>query len=142
MPSQQIKGVSMKVVPEHFLKLMSAEDRKPLGKAGFTSAEVREICTKKAEKEMHEVFTQWLNLNNIYHVHSRMDKKSTIAKGTPDFTIVYGGKGFFIEFKTPQNTLSDEQKVHMKKIMASGTQYFLCYDAKEAIEVTRKIINV
>ena len=131
----------MKVVPDHILKLMSPEDRAPMGKLGYTAEETLALYNHKHEKQMHEDFIQWLNLNEIYYIHSRMDKKSTIAKGAPDFTIIHQGIGFFIEFKTPQNTLSEEQKAHAKKIMASGTDYFICYAAQEAIEVTRKQIN-
>ena len=73
----------------------------------FDKAEIgREV------KTLHEPFEQWLRLHLIPFVHSRADRKSTTAIGTPDFVVLSGGFGVAIEFKAlpdPAKGLSGAQ---------------------------------
>lgn len=64
----------------------------------------------KAEKELHRQIEQFLRLKGVRAiVHSRMDRKTTQAKGVPDFLFCWKGKPTAMELKTGNNTLSDEQ---------------------------------
>jgi hypothetical protein len=128
-------------IPEHILKLMPQEDR-PLGPAGFTRKEIMELTCKKREKSMHDVFSQWLDLNGIPYIHSRMDKRSTIQIGWPDFTIVFKGKALCIEFKMDGNNLSTEQEDTINNLIYTGTPVEVCWMAGDAIEKTRDFFKL
>jgi hypothetical protein len=132
-------------LPEHLLNKMTKEQRTEVfgnSAAGFTAQEIMELACKKREKSMHEVFSQWLNLNGIRYRHDRMDKKTTGQVGWPDFTIVYGGKALLIEFKMPGNGLSPEQKECVDDLLNTGTAVVVCSTASDAIEFTRDFFNL
>lgn len=124
----------MDVIPEHILRLMSDEDRAKLGKAGITAAEAEARRQRRVEKEMHDTFGQWLRMREIYHVHSRMDKPATIAKGTPDFIILHEGKARAVEFKTEEGRLSKDQVEHLEWLTKTKTPWRVCRSAQEAID--------
>lgn len=130
------------VIPDHILKLMTKEDRNPMGKAGLTATEITQIFSAKREKEMHDIFSQWLNLNGVPFIHARTDKKSTIAKGAPDFTLIYRGKALCIEFKMPGQKITPDQDLFIEHLKKSETPVFICNMAAEAIELTRKTLKI
>ena len=137
----------MLAVPAKFLKLMSPEDRKSLGKMGRTPEEVTELLQEKDERKMHNLFASWLKLHNIYFLHARTDKKSTVAVGIPDFTVLHGRgdddgncMGFCIEFKVAGGKLSSEQKFYYGLITGNGIPYHVCNSAAEAIDIARLIL--
>jgi hypothetical protein len=90
----------------------------------------------EAERELHEMFERWLRLREIPFVHSRMDKRTTIAVGWPDFTALHRGKGLCVEFKADGGTLSDLQKVRLLGLERAGVPYLVTTDAGEAIRWT------
>lgn len=128
------------LIPNHILKLMPKEDRKPLGKAGFTTEEVTEIYCAKREKEMHNIFEDWLRLNQIPFIHARMDKKSTINNGAPDFTVMWNNRVVCIEFKMNGGKLSSDQQDFISLLGKSETDVFVCHMAAEAIEIIKRIL--
>lgn len=77
------------VLPDKLLRLMSAEDRKALGKAGVTTAEALERANIKSERDLQTQLIEFLRLRGVEDVLCpRMDKKSTINAGWPDLTFV------------------------------------------------------
>lgn len=140
----QITNKAMKtfgILPEHILKRLDVKDR-PKGNAGLTAQECGERYKAKCEKEMHIIFEQWLNLNNVPCVHSRMDKRTTTACGTPDFVVMYKGKVICIEFKMPGNGLSKEQELYFALLEATGTPIFVYTMAAQAIEACKRIFRI
>lgn len=133
--------MSAPVLPEHILRLMSPEDRKLLGNSGFTAEEVTKLYNARKEKEMHEIFGDWLRLSRTPFIHARTDKRSTIAVGAPDFTVMHQGRAICIEFKMPGETQSEEQIKFQNLLQESGTPYFICTKAIEAIEHVRNLKN-
>ena len=66
------------------------------------------------EKELHDWLEAELIRLGISYIHGRMDQKSTIANGTPDFACFFtGGDGIcrfcFIELKNKAGRLSQVQ---------------------------------
>jgi hypothetical protein len=102
-----------------------------------TQAEADDAGAKKAEKAIHVLFESWLMLNELDYVHARMDKKSTIKAGHPDFTI-FGPKGttVFVEIKVPGKTLSVDQMAVMLSLLRKGHHYMVCHSDVEAINFT------
>lgn len=105
-------------LPNNILKCMVPADRKSLGKSGLTIEEADAKGQKRAERELHETFGQWLRLHGLSSRHDRMDRKTNCAPGWPDFDVPYGGKACLIEFKAEGGLLSEVQRachLHLKE---------------------------
>jgi len=62
------------------------------------------------EKELHKEIAAILDAKGIVFVRSRMDRRTTQAKGTPDFLFSIRGYSFAWEVKTEKGRLSLEQE--------------------------------
>jgi hypothetical protein len=80
----------MNVLPEKILHLMSPEDRKALGKAGWTKAECEDRAEAKNERELSRQIVSLLRRHGIEPIVSRTDKRSTNNVGTPDILFALG----------------------------------------------------
>ncbi len=104
----------MKVVPEAWLKCMSPEDRKAMGKAGMTAEEAIAKFTAKNERQLQSQIVNLLRLKGIEVCWHRTDKKSAATVGWPDltFAVLWTGFGTIAcawEIKMPDGKLSEEQ---------------------------------
>jgi len=106
----------------------------------------RAVTEHKDEAEMHDQFETWLRYHAaefpIPAVHSRMDRKSTIREGWPDFTVCWQGRVAFVEFKMPGNKPSAEQDAVAREIVQSGMTVAVCYSVAEAIAHTKRILGI
>lgn len=89
------------------------------------SAEVRQKMASKAdvvaEKELHRQIEQWLRMRGVRCiVHSRTDKRTTQAKGVPDFLFVAHTQPYAIEVKVGTNTLTSEQELWLSDAALDG----------------------
>lgn len=131
----------MTLIPDHILRRMDPKDR-PKGTAGMTAEEAGKAFAHKREKEAHDIYSGWLRQVGLFFIHSRMDRKSTVQNGTPDFAVFSNGKAIFIEFKQPGNVPSQDQIEVMEKIRTGGTPVHVCQMAADAIEFTRKQLRI
>jgi hypothetical protein len=131
-----------KVIPENFLRLMSVDQRRPLGKAGLTAEEaiLKEIA--RTEKGEHNIFLSWLMLKGIPRIYSRTDKRPTIAAGWPDFSVFYEGVTLFFEFKINKRKTTREQEETIALLREVGFEVFVIDTAKEAIEICKEVYGV
>lgn len=113
-------------IPDNILKRMSKADR-PKGKAGLTNAELSERNAVKLERELHDQVAALLRLRGVAFCHSRMDRKSTITEGWPDFTFAIDGKPCAIECKRPGEKLSEVQDCVREDMLANGWFYCIAY---------------
>jgi hypothetical protein len=130
------------IYPDKMLKMMSEEDRAKLGASGFTSAEAQSKYAARNEKQMHSVVSGWLKVNGYHYVHSSFGRKSTNAAGTPDFTILFGGRGCFLELKDKGGKLMPDQEAFYNACMLTETPMYVCYSSVEAIDTLRKFFTV
>lgn len=120
-----------KSLPENIRRCMPREDRKVLDAP--TNEELAAKLERAGERLLHDQFENWCRINGLIYVHSRMDRKSTIAAGHPDFTVLWKGRGCCVEFKGPGGTLSEDQKLVMKKLGDAQVPTLVTQDVKEAI---------
>lgn len=125
-----------RILSEKLLRLTTKQQRDELG-LGHTVEEASEKLSRKLERDMHDQFSAWCKLNGILVVHARTDRKSTIRKGWPDFTLLYQGSVICIEFKLPGEKLTEEQVECAKEIAANETWVEVCYSFEEAVWTTR-----
>ena len=97
---------------------------------------------QKSEKLVHHTFEAWLRLNEIPFIHSRMDKKSTIRVGWPDFSIFSEGKTVFVEFKQAGKQLTPEQMAVANELISKGFEVSVQFYAGQAIHWTKTALGI
>lgn len=97
----------MKIIPENIRKCMAPQLRKELNCP--TNEESKKKIEAQLEKQVHRDFQNWCNRTNVKTRHQRMDKRTSEAKGWPDFQCMANGRICFVEFKVGGNKLTPEQ---------------------------------
>lgn len=132
--------ISSKLLPENIRKCMPAEERKKTG--SLTLLEVFEKEARGEELKIHAHFEDWCRLNGIPYVHSRTDRKSTIAPGHPDFTLLHSCRGCCIEFKAKNGKLSQEQAAKIEALKQARVPCLVTSDLGLAIKFARKHLRL
>lgn len=127
----------MTYVPDNILKCMSKEDRKPLGKAGFTHAEIKEIQARKLERQVQAEVLALLRIRGIEVLTPTFGKKTTIKKGWPDCTFSYKGRPIVWEIKAEGGKCSKEQAALHDKLRANGWVVEVISD----VIIAREVLN-
>lgn len=105
-------GIPTSAIPEKMRRCMSRADRRPLGRAGLTTAEAAAKQMRCAERQLQDDMANLLRQRNLFFDSSRMDRATTNRKGMPDFRIVLpGGRALMVEAKVPGGELEHEQQM-------------------------------
>jgi len=119
------------VLPQHIVDKMSESDRKQLGKAGRTTQEINTKIKDRAEKDLHKEIINYLRLSRIPFSHARMDRKSNMTAGWPDFSFCF--LGYFVAWEAKTGTkLSKEQLDIRSQIERHGGEYRVITDLSQA----------
>ncbi len=102
-------GLDSKTLPEAFLSKLSKAQRKPLGKAGRTASECQDVQVAKSERELQNQIESLLRRRGYLPARQRMDRKSNLAKGMPDFFFSVNGCAVYWEVKFGKGSTSPEQ---------------------------------
>lgn len=129
-------------LPDKLLSKMSAKDRKSLGKAGLTRAEVDAKATAKCERDIQDKIRQFLDLRGWFYAWQRMDKRASGKLGQPDFVICLpfrrgvADHGLFcaIECKMPGNSPTPQQQTALQAIHRDGGEILVTSSAQSAID--------
>jgi hypothetical protein len=87
------------------------------------------------ESDLHDDILRHCRDNGWLCVHSRMDRRSTNAVGTPDFIIVTPGTVLFVEAKMPGKKLRPEQRAFAAHIRKLGWPHATVHTFTEFLEV-------
>lgn len=116
----------------NILTKLDPETRKQLGQ--LTAREATEKNDRDLERQMHVEVARELYRNRIYFIEARMDKRSTIKVGHPDFTCILKGYVFLIELKVKGGRpLSSDQLGVIDELRQSETEVLVAYSSLEAI---------
>ncbi len=126
-------------LPDNILKRMPRPDR-PKGNAGLTNSEAKAKHDGRLEKELQKQIANWLRLNGVFFVRSRMDKRTTVTPGTPDFVLAIEGNPVALEAKT-QSDLSEDQIKVRAQMLANGWAWAQVTTLAEAKSVVEHIRN-
>lgn len=133
------------VLPENILKRMAPEERAKMGRSGMLAQEAQDKFAANCEKQVHIQIQNWLRLKSIFCIHSRMDKKTHNALGTPDFVFAWNwgcdtrtATPMAIEVKVGANKMSDEQIIVQQQMLQNGW----CYHVVHSLEMMLSILNV
>lgn len=117
-------------IPNHILKLMPKEDR-PIGIPGMTHEEIEDRNQKRNEREIQGQISNYLRLREIVFCNPRMDKKSNIQEGWPDFSFAYCSIPIGLEVKTSSGTASGAQIATHERMRRNGWQVFIVRSVEE-----------
>jgi hypothetical protein len=117
---------------------MRPEDRAHLGKAGRTSEEIAKVVKDRAEKDLHRDIVRYLNVLGIPFCHARMDRRSSMTPGWPDFTFPYKGRFVAWEAKTGTRLSPDQNRI-MAQILKAGGEFKVITELGEAKEHLREL---
>jgi hypothetical protein len=133
--------IDPKAIPEHLKKLMKPEDRKALGDAGRTVAEVVADHDPKAEIALQGEIAQYLRINEIEFIWPDPRKKSRLPIGWPDFTFAFHGVPMALEVKTPIGVVRPEQIEMHAKMQANGWRVHVVRSLPEVQAVLRGVLT-
>jgi len=121
-------------LPERIKLLLPKDDPIRKTKAGRTLDEVIEDNQVKSERNLHDQISAYLRIKDIWFCHSRMDKRTTTAVGTPDYLMSVRSVPIALEAKVGYNKLSDEQIAVQKAMEKDGWRYFVVRNL-EAVKI-------
>ena len=97
-------------------------------------------AVKHEIKDLHMPFIAWLRIKELPYVHADPSRRSTIAKGWPDFGVFHDGRHVFVEFKVPGGKLRPDQEACHRRMAAAGESVLVTSDLAEAISYTCGIL--
>lgn len=107
-----------RLLSDHFLRLMSPEDRKAIKQR--TAQETVALAEAKTEKQLQEQIAALLRRQDVPYIRPAMFKKSTLPVGWPDFTFAYHGFPIAWECKIANNKPTKEQKELHERLERQG----------------------
>lgn len=125
----------MKPIPNNILKCMSKADRKPLGKAGRTNAEIEADIEYLLEKDLQKGICNLLRQRGIWFGRSKMNKRSRYTKSAPDFLICWNGKAVGIEAKIGNKEPSEDQLKCHEHMRRDGWLVFVVRTIQEVKDI-------
>jgi hypothetical protein len=126
------------ILPDAALQCVDPAIRKTMGKAGKTAAECREIAVAKSERELQGQIQNLLLLNGVkFPVRQRMDRKSNLTIGCPDFLFCHAGTAHAWEIKMPGEKPRPEQVKAMAEMTADGWRCAVVTSIDQALAILR-----
>lgn len=92
------------------------------------------------ESQIHDQFVAWLRKLEIPYIRHRMDRKSGIQSGWPDFTVLWMSRAMCIEIKTAKGRVTIAQQRVIDFIRRSGNRVEICRSCEECIEAVKNIL--
>lgn len=92
------------------------------------------------ERQIHKGFNKWLREREVPFIESRMDRKSTIAKSWPDYSIFWCGRSVLIEVKTEKGKVRPDQEELHKFIRKSGNTVAVARNVDQCIDAVKSIL--
>ena len=86
------------------------------------------------EAELNALVCTDLRRRGYYVLVSRTDKASTIRKGHPDLTVMYGSKVVCIELKVSKGVISKHQEKCIEELQKAGVPTAICWSFDEAVK--------
>jgi hypothetical protein len=126
------------IIPQNIVDRMDPKDRAALFQK--TSADRRAEAVAKDEREIQKAIAGYLRLLDLWHVQSRMDRRTTNTVGAPDFIFPYKGRAVFFECKCPwSRALRPEQAKARESIIKQGGVWRLITSLADAQACLREL---
>ncbi len=121
--------INIDTVPESFRNKIDAKDRKELGIR--TREEVQFNYDEVSERELQNQIADYLNVKDIVAFQQRMDRKSNMVLGAPDFLCCYQTVPLAFECKVGTNKQTPEQNRMELAMTRNGWRYYIIRNLSE-----------
>lgn len=111
-------------IPENIRRLMPKDTRLQLDSPTQPEADAKFIA--RAEKKLQENVARLLTQRNITFFRQRMDRRTSLPNGTPDFIFAVNGRACAVECKTIDGRLTKEQKDMLIELQNGGWRTWIC----------------
>jgi hypothetical protein len=101
------------------------------GPSGPVAASVTVRPPLDPESKLHDHILEYVHSRGWLAVHSRMDRRTTTAKGVSDFIIITPKTVYFIECKRKGGKLTKEQQAFLTAIRVLGWPEAVVYSTAE-----------
>lgn len=108
------------LLPDSFLRCMSAEDRRSYASGQLTLEEAAAKAAAKSERELQGWLVGWLRIKGFEVLWHRTDKRSAATIGWPDLTFSVGGLAVAWEVKLPGEQPTKEQEHLHRRMEENG----------------------
>jgi VRR-NUC domain len=125
------------IVPEAFLRALPPEERRRLGRAGFTREECERRFLAGEERKLKGYVVNFLNSRGAWIFHQSMSKKTGGRPGVPDILCCYRGRFIAIELKVRGSKLSPEQEREAERLRNSGGVFVVVRRLEDLVEALR-----
>jgi hypothetical protein len=91
-----------------------------------------------SERKLQDLINNWLLRNGFYFIRQRMDRKSTLTIGAPDFHVCNkndNGRMIGLEVKVGNNHPTEEQNREMDRLRNSQGKAFTVRSLEEVIRI-------
>jgi len=131
-------GVDLSALNDKQRQMMSAADRRALGRSAMTTAEATAAALWRLEGEIEDDVVNYLGLRGVRRViRQRRDKRTRTKKGTPDLIFAYRGLPCAWEVKRPGEDLREDQEERRTEMLADGWHH----ETVRGVEDAWKILN-
>jgi hypothetical protein len=108
-----------------------------------TTAAGSENWHRGAERDLHDWMEAEMMRLGVSYIHGRMDVKSTIRNGWPDFSLFRAGedgvvRACFVELKNRAGKTSAVQREVIAEMEGRGLPVLVTGDFREAVEFVKK----
>lgn len=106
-----------------------------LGVGRQPTAEVHQPAARPPlEADLHDKILDWVHKRGWLAIHSRMDRRTTTAKGVSDFIIITPWNVFFVECKQPGKKTTTEQAAFLAHVDKLRWPNAVVHSMKEFVE--------
>jgi len=127
-------------IPEHIRRLMPREERTT--RETMTLPDIEEQVRVNSEKALQRQIADWLRMKGVPVGNPRMDRKTTLAVGWPDFVFPWApwrGKFVALEAKTENGKQSEEQKRFERLIIECEGCYYVVRSLADVVSALSKV---
>lgn len=99
-----------------------------------TASAIQDRPRPASESDLHDDILEWVRVRGFLAIHSRMDRRTTTAKGVADFIIVTHRNVYFIECKRPGKKPTVEQAAFLAHVQKLGWPNAVVHSMQEFTE--------
>lgn len=111
-------------------------------KPGATSPvhQVQVLTRPSPESDLHDQVEAHCRAKGWFYVHSRMDRRSTVSVGTPDFAIAaHGGRMLWLELKRKGGKATTAQQAAIAQLTKLGHLAFIVDNWPETLCILERL---
>ena len=130
------------LIPVNVLRMMPEAERRRIGKAGMLPEERQAELETRTEKNLQNQIANYLRQHDIFFGCQRMDRRSNIVVGWPDFWFVFRGVPIALEAKVGNRKQEPAQLAAQIRMERDGWRYCVVRSVEEVKAILDETIAI